>query len=285
MTMTHPEEPLKSAVLFTCGVACLTLTTGFLIDDMRSPWALLFVMSPLLVATALRLTRDGWADAGLRLTGALRWYAVAALVFPLLGALSLGVGWVTGDVAFTSGAGERLTAGIAGGLLPALLFAAGEEWGWRGYLEPRLAAAGVTAAKRHLTVGLIWGVWHVPYILALGPEYTPLPLFVQLPLFHLAVVAMAFLWGALRTLTGSVWPAVLGHGLANAVAFPLLDPEIVSVTNPLVFAVRPEGLIVLPGLAVAAWAAFRVARLRCGDQRPAAGSSRLRRTENPSGSS
>ncbi len=258
MNTTHSNYPLKRAALFTCGVAGLTLTTGLLIDHGRSPWAMLFVMSPLLVAAALRLTGDGWSDAGLRLTGRFRWYVVAALAFPLFGAIALTVGWSTGNVSFSAGAGGKLATGIAGGLLPALLFAVGEEWGWRGYLEPRLAAAGIPAAKRHLIVGLIWGVWHVPYILALGPEYTPLPLFVQLPLFHLAVVAMAFLWGALRTITGSVWPAVLGHGFANAVAFPLLDPELVTLSNPLLFAVRPEGLFVLPGLSAAAWAVFRV---------------------------
>ena len=78
MTIVARNHSRKSAALFTSGVAALTLTTGFLIDDLRSPWALLVVMSPLLVASALRLTGEGWGEAGLRLTGPFRWYAVAA---------------------------------------------------------------------------------------------------------------------------------------------------------------------------------------------------------------
>ena len=118
--------------------------------------------------------------------------------------------------------------------LARLTFAAFEEFGWRGYLEPRLAALGVPALRRHLAVGVLWAVWHVPYIVAFGDGYTDLPLAAQLPLFTVAVLAMAVIWGVARDRTGSVWPAVLGHGIANAVAFPLLAADVVVIDSPLV---------------------------------------------------
>ena len=43
------------------------------------------------------------------------------------------------------------------------LFGFGEEWGWRGYLLPRLMPLGKVRA--YLLTGIIWGLWHTPLIL------------------------------------------------------------------------------------------------------------------------
>ena len=65
-------------------------------------------------------------------------------------------------------------------------------------------------------------------------------------MFSVAVLAMAVIWGVARDRTGSVWPAVLGHGMANAVAWPLLAADVVVIDTPLLFGARPESLAVLP---------------------------------------
>jgi hypothetical protein len=44
--------------------------------------------------------------------------------------------------------------------------AAGEEIGWRGYMLTRLVDAGIP--RPVLASGLIWGLWHVPVVLALA---------------------------------------------------------------------------------------------------------------------
>ena len=44
----------------------------------------------------------------------------------------------------------------------------GEEFGWRGYLLPKLLGLG--ARKALLISGIIWGVWHWP-IIAMGYNY------------------------------------------------------------------------------------------------------------------
>src|SRR5436305_814196 len=56
-------------------------------------------------------------------------------------------------------------------LLTPLAF--GEQWGWRGYLLPRLLPLGQWPAL--LLSGAIWGLWHAPVIL-LGYNYPQHPI-------------------------------------------------------------------------------------------------------------
>lgn len=252
----------RGVTVYAVGVLVLSTLGGLVMasspDPETSAGALLFIMSPFLLAVGLRtIGREGWADAGLRLGRERGWYAVALLLFPVLFLVPVLLGMLVGDVQAAPGAAERFAVLFATGLVARMTFAAFEEFGWRGYLEPRLAALGVPALRRHLAVGVLWAVWHVPYIVAFGDGYTTLPLVVQLPMFTVAVLAMAVIWGVARDRTGSVWPAVLGHGMANAVAWPLLSAEVVVIDTPLVFGVRPESLVVLPLLILTAVVVYR----------------------------
>jgi membrane protease YdiL (CAAX protease family) len=252
----------RRVVVYAVGVLALSAVAGLVMaaseDPSTSAGALLFVLSPTLLAVGLRtIGREGWADAGLRLGRERGWYVVALLLFPVLFAAPLVLGTLTGDVRLAPGGGAQFAVLLAAGLVARMTFAAFEEMGWRGYLEPRLAALGVPPLRRHLTVGAVWAVWHVPYIVALGDDYTELPLAAQLPLFFVAVLAMAVIWGVARDRTGSVWPAVLGHGTANAVAFPLLATDVVVIDSPLVHAARPEGIVVLVLLVATAVVVYR----------------------------
>lgn len=259
---THRPASRRGVLIYAVGVLVLSILGGLVMasspDPGTSAGALLFVLSPILLAVGLRtIGREGWADAGLRLGRERGWYAVALLLFPVLFAVPVALGALTGDVHVAPGAAQRFAGLFATGLVARMAFAAFEEFGWRGYLEPRLASLGVPPLRRHLLVGALWAVWHVPYIVAFGDGYTELPLAVQLPLFTVAVLAMAVIWGVARARTGSVWPAVLGHGMANAVAFPLLAADVVANDSPLLFGARPEGLVVLPLLVLTAVVVYR----------------------------
>ncbi|MGA5765614.1 CPBP family intramembrane glutamic endopeptidase [Nonomuraea bangladeshensis] len=103
---------------------------------------------------------------------------------------------------------------VAGPLLNAIP-ALGEEWGWRGWLLPRLVDAnGVLPGL--LLSGVIWGLWHAPLTL-LGYNYPRLGSWAALFFVGFCVLA-GVLFGWLRLRTGSVWPAVVAHGSLNAVA-------------------------------------------------------------------
>lgn len=100
-----------------------------------------------------------------------------------------------------------------------MLFALGEELGWRGYLLPKLLPMG--QGRAILLSGVIWGVWHWPAILQ-GHNYPNQPVLGMFMMIVFCVLFGAIMsWLYLRT--GSPWAPALGHGTLNAVAgFPLL---------------------------------------------------------------
>lgn len=89
----------------------------------------------------------------------------------------------------------------------------------------RSAVVGRSAAKRcrHAGVpqpvllsGLIWGLWHVPLILAGLYAAGPVPL-LSAALFMGAVISVSYVFARLRLATGSIWPAIVLHGAWNSV--------------------------------------------------------------------
>ena len=67
--------------------------------------------------------------------------------------------------------------------------ALGEEYGWRGYLLPRLLPLGEIRAT--LLLGMIWGIWHLP-VLLIGLNYPSQPLWAALLVFIFNIVILAF---------------------------------------------------------------------------------------------
>jgi uncharacterized protein len=104
---------------------------------------------------------------------------------------------------------------IAPGLSAFVAF--GEEWGWRGFLLPKLLPLGQWPAL--LLTGVLSGLWYSPVVL-LGYDYPLHPKFGVI-LMTIYCVIFGILLGWLRLETGSVWPAAIGHGALNAVGgFP-----------------------------------------------------------------
>ncbi|MDR8413906.1 CPBP family intramembrane metalloprotease [Nonomuraea sp. 3-1Str] len=108
---------------------------------------------------------------------------------------------------------QVVLAVLAGPLLNAVP-ALGEEWGWRGWLVPRLVAARGPVAGLILS-GVVWGLWHAPLTL-LGYNYARLGPWAALYFVGFCVAA-GVVFGWLRLRSGSVWPAVVAHGSVNAV--------------------------------------------------------------------
>lgn len=114
-----------------------------------------------------------------------------------------------------------VTQTLQGILLAPLLNAIptfGEEFGWRGYLQPKLMPLG--SRKAILLTGVIWGVWHWPVILMgynYGTEYFGAP-FLGLIGMTWFTITLSALFGWATIKAGSVWPAVIGHSAINGIA-------------------------------------------------------------------
>ncbi|MDO5644666.1 MAG: CPBP family intramembrane metalloprotease [Dermabacter sp.] len=121
-----------------------------------------------------------------------------------------------------------------------VLPAAGEEFGWRGWLLPRLLPLGTWPAL--LLHGLIWGVWHAPLTL-LGHNFGLFDMWGVL-LMSVACMLMGVILGWSRLVTGSVWPAVFGHAAINGAA---------GIGLLLASAAHPPNPIVHVGLGVVSW--------------------------------
>jgi len=94
----------------------------------------------------------------------------------------------------------------------------GEEWGWRGYLLPKMSKK-LSAIPMLLVNGVIWGLWHAP-LTAIGHnygiDYPGFPFTGIGAMCGFCIVIGVFLsYVALKT--ESCIPAVLGHGAINSI--------------------------------------------------------------------
>jgi CAAX protease family protein len=186
------------------------------------------MFAPLIAALIMRLfvSKEG-VKGSLGLLRSWRYY-LAALVAPVvfvtavvLIVQALGLGefrW--------SQAGWLVYLTLMLKTLPNIPFTFGEEYGWRGYLLPRLLPLGEVRAT--LLVGLIWGPWHVPFLLA-GLNYPGVNFWLAFLVFLFTVVALSFAytWFYVAS-SGSVLVVALLHQSNNTFADTFWQPPLMS---------------------------------------------------------
>ncbi len=258
-------------LIFTVGGGWLGIwlnnVTGNTQPAMQSLGALFWLVTPALAGILLRaFGGDGWKDSGFGLhvrSGGWMWYLVALLAYPLLaliiGGLALAIGAINLDGFASQGMNAYLQAVgvmLAGSLVKNIF----EEFAWRGYLTPRLAAANVHPLVNHLIVGVLWWSWHLSYYAYYLDKATlqsfmttSLPVFLLLALIGLIPTAIFF--GELRLASKSVWPAFILHNVINAVSMPLIINGFIRLNGPLgtIFTPTNEGIFTSILFGVAGW--------------------------------
>ena len=106
-------------------------------------------------------------------------------------------------------------------MAPALNFVTcfGEEWGWRGYLLPKVSNHFSTVPTLLIT-GIIWGLWHAPLTIIghnYGLGYWGFP-FTGIAMMCLFCITLGIFLSFVTLKTGSCIPAILGHGAVNGIA-------------------------------------------------------------------
>ena len=106
-------------------------------------------------------------------------------------------------------------------LAPALNFVTcfGEEWGWRGYLLPKVSAHFSTIPTLLIT-GIIWGLWHAPLTIIghnYGLGYWGFP-FTGIAMMCVFCIVGGIFLSYVTLKTKSCIPAILAHGAINGIA-------------------------------------------------------------------
>ncbi|HEY63476.1 MAG TPA: CPBP family intramembrane metalloprotease [Caldilineae bacterium] len=275
---------LAITFVITYAIEGVLILAGFRMTDIPPLYGQLVIAGVMWVpalATVLTIkfvTREGFAITNFRI-GSWRPYLKTALVIPAGFVVIYGLTWLIGlgqpdwqlaqfrELMASAGAdvSEMPPSSV---FLPALflatliitpfinsIFGFGEEFGWRGYLLPKLMPLG--RARAYVLTGVIWGLWHAPIILV-GFNYPGYPI--------LGVIWMAGMTTALslymNELTLRHRSSILAgwmHGVFNSQGYGiwrLLFPDV----NPLL-----GGLTGLVGIAV--WLAPGLWEMR---RRPAA---------------
>jgi len=96
-----------------------------------------------------------------------------------------------------------------------MIFGAGEEFGWRGYLQGQLTErCGLFNGL--VILGLLWSFWHLPLLLA-GFNYPQNPYFGTFVLSPLLLISASFFLAWLTLRARSFWPAALAHGAGDSI--------------------------------------------------------------------
>lgn len=239
--------------------------------------SILAMLAPAVATVLTRwITREGWEDSLLNVNLKWNWpyWLIAWLGTPVL--LLLGAGLYFAlfpqylDSSFSSVSKLLAQAGQAAGkpiplspaafliiqVVQATLLAPivnsiatfGEEFGWRAYLLYKFMPFG--GRKAMLIMGVIWGVWHWPFILMgyeYGFNYPGYPWLGPIIFLWFTFIVGTFLaWLTLKS--KSVWPAVIAHAALNGMApialllvnghpNPLLGPAVVGLAASIPFTI------------------------------------------------
>jgi membrane protease YdiL (CAAX protease family) len=99
--------------------------------------------------------------------------------------------------------------------LGATLEAIGEEIGWRGYLQPKLAEL-IGIRKAVILTGVIWAVWHYSFIFT-GKYFPPEDvLWSNTILFTTVIILKSIFMGWLLWSSKSLWTVIFYHAATNA---------------------------------------------------------------------
>ena len=136
----------------------------------------------------------------------------------------------------------------------------GEEWGWRGFLLPKMLKQ-FKVAPAILISGVIWGLWHAPLTVMghnYGVGYRGYPV---LGIFAMCIfcITLGTILSYVTIKTKSCIPAILGHGMMNG--FASVGIYFTSLENPYNVFLGPAPTGIIGGIGFIFTAAFLLYQL------------------------
>lgn len=219
---------------------------GFLIDNFVEPqpngnslgmgfWLIL----PLLTTILLRLfAGDGWNDIGLKpnFKGNIKWYFISLLIFPIVTIFILAIGKLSGWMDFSNFRMKAYLLGFTSTLFVNFIKNVFEEFVWRGYLTAKLLKLKVKDILIYLIVGIVWGLWHLPYFLFFLTKSDILQVLpVSRIIFALIAIFSMICWAVMYVeiyhITKTIWPVVLLHMVEDSLINHLIIDGYITIES------------------------------------------------------
>ena len=171
-----------------------------------------------------------------------RWYMVAFGLPPVLMALALALeGALGGAIPVSPASGHVGLAVVNFGLVLLVGGPLGEEFGWRGYALPAMAAVLKWRAAS-LLIGVIWGLWHLPLFFMNNTPQSHIPVL----LFLASTIAASVILGWISVNTDhSVVPALIMHTSINGWVSILPVLPTANTFRPLALMIGAQVLIAM----------------------------------------
>jgi membrane protease YdiL (CAAX protease family) len=204
------------------------------------------------VLTVTLVTKEGFGTTNLRF-GSWKPYLSTVLIVPAGFAVTYALTWLLGlgdpdwqltsFKAFLASEGGRALPLPPSMLLPVIfvvsvfaaplansIFGFGEEFGWRGYLLPKLMPLGKFRA--YVISGVVWGLWHAPLVL-MGFNYPGYPLLGIIAMSALTTVLGIFINEMSLRHRSSILAGWI-HGVFNSQFYGIWRLMLFPKVNPLI---------------------------------------------------
>lgn len=202
-----------------------------------SPGMGIWLVTPMLAAITITIfSRGNWNDLGFKpnFKGNIKWYFIAALVFPVVTSIVLIIGVITDWIDTSTLDLRPFILVFSSTLLFNFIKNIFDGTPLFSYLTPKLVKLNFNDWKIYLTVGSVWGIWHLPYFLVFLPEtdiQAVLP--VSRAIIIIFMIITMILWSVmfieLYRVTKSIWPGVVLHMVEDSLINPLVISGFISI--------------------------------------------------------
>jgi len=229
--MSAPEK--KEILLYsTIVISMSSLICFFSYKTNNSNIAILSVFTPSVLALAFTAINKGkmgvyelFVKQTIRKTK-VKWLLLSLIGIPLVGSLAM-----LTSLNFDISRFSLRTNELMPQIVVIILIALGEEYGWRGFLLPRLMKK-FSLFYSSIILGLIWGIWHFPaYLIGTG-----VPLQMNFMIFLLWTILGTLFISWIYYYTRSILTSILVHISANVTFnYLLVLPEFTGSMNTFLF--------------------------------------------------
>lgn len=197
----------------------------------------IWLVLPMLAAIAITIfSRGSWSDIGFKpnFKGNIKWYLIAALIFPVVTAIVLIIGDMTKWIDLSAFDLRPFILLFSSTLLISFIIDIFDGAPLYGYLTSQLVKLNLNDWKIYLTVGIVWGMWHIPYYLVFLPEtdmqvVLPVSRIIFSIISIITMICWAVMFIELYRVTNSIWPGVVLHMVEDSLINPLVISGFISI--------------------------------------------------------